>query len=201
MRAAVIQIVGILMQPPAPTAALPTARGKHSSFDFVDSGPVLAALAGAPCVLDLGCGRGDWSLALARAGTSVLAVDRWREGLSWLRQQAGRLPLHVLEADLGAPLPLPDGAAAGALLSLVLHHLASSGKAADLLTQIARVLAPGGVLAIIEFLPVPPPPGPPLAVRLPSSQVLALAFDAGLVGGPPRLIADHVGLYLLRKSL
>ena len=187
------------MQPPAPTAAPPAGRGKHSSYDFVDRAPVLAGLAGAGCVLDLGCGRGDWSLALARAGTPVLAVDRWSEGLQWLRQQADDLPLHVLEADLGAPLPLPDGAAGGALLSLVLHHLAASGKAQELLAQITRVLAPGGVLAIVEFLPVPPPPGPPLAVRLQPPQVLALAADAGLVGGPPQSIAGHVGLYLLRK--
>ncbi len=187
------------MQPPDTTLAPPGGRGKHSSYEFVDRAPVLAALADARCVLDLGCGRGDWSLALARAGTPVLAVDRWREGLLWLRQQAGGLPLRVLEADLAAPLPLPDGSAGGALLSLVLHHLASTGGAPELLTQIARVLAPGGMLAIIEFLPVPPPPGPPLAVRLSPALVLALAADAGLVGDAPRPIADHVGLYLVRK--
>ncbi len=187
------------MQPPGLIAAPPAGPGKHSSYEFVDRAPVLAALADVRCVLDLGCGRGDWSLALARAGTPVLAVDRWREGLQWLRQQAGDLPLQVLEADLAAPLPLPDGAMDGALLSLVLHHLASSGRAQDLLAQIARVLAPGGMLAIIEFLPVPPPPGPPLAVRLSPAQMLRLAAGAGLVGEAPPPIAGHVGLYLLRK--
>jgi len=187
------------MQPPEAPLAPPSGRGKHSSHEFVDRAPVLAALAGAPCVLDLGCGRGDWSLALARAGTPVLAVDRWREGLRWLRQQASGLPLRVCEADLGAPLPVADGAAGGALLSLVLHHLAASGRAQDVLAQIARVLAPDGVLAIIEFLPVPPPPGPALGLRLTPAQVLGLATGAGLTGAPPRSIAAHVGLYQLRK--
>ena len=94
---------------------------------------------------------------------------------------------------------MPDGAAGGVLLSLVLHHLAASGRAQDLLAQIARVLAPDGVLAIIEFLPVPPPPGPALAVRLTPAQVLGLASEAGLTGAPPQSIAGHVALYLLRK--
>ncbi|MDD3651404.1 methyltransferase domain-containing protein [Immundisolibacter sp.] len=187
------------MQPPDPVAA-PSAPGKHSSFDFVAHAPVLDALAGAGCVLGLGCGRGDWSLALARRGTPVLAVDRWVEGLAWLRAQAHGLPLLAVRADLTAPLPLADGSIDGVLLALVLHHLAGAGRAASVLAQIARALRPGGVLAIVEFLPVPPPPGPPLAVRLSPADVLALAAGAGLAGGPPVPVADHVGLYVQRKS-
>src|SRR5690606_40938958 len=53
-------------------------------------------------------------------------------------------------------------------------------------------------ISIIEFLPVPPPPGPPLAVRLTPAQVLGLASAAGLRGAPPQSIAGHVALYLLQ---
>jgi SAM-dependent methyltransferase len=191
------------MQPPKPTLppnGPPSAPGKHSSFEFVAHAPVLAALAGAARVLDLGCGRGDWSVALARRGTPVLALDRWVDGLAWLRGRSRGLPLLPVRADLTAPLPLADASVDGVLLALVLHHLAGSDRAPGALAQIARVLRPGGVLAIVEFLPVPPPPGPPLAVRLPPAAVVALAAGAGLAGGgQPQPIADHVGLYLLRK--
>jgi SAM-dependent methyltransferase len=187
------------MQPPDPAAAPPRAPGKHSSFDFVAHAPVLDALGAARCVLDFGCGRGDWSLALARRGTPVLAVDRWVDGLAWLTRQAHDLPLLALRADLTAPLPLADGAVDAVLLALVLHHLAGNGKAPGVLAEIARVLRPGGVLAIVEFLPVPPPPGPPFAVRVPPAEVLTLAAGAGLQGDQSQPVADHVGLYVLRK--
>ena len=202
-----LRVPGSLMQPPDPAAAPPSEPpngppsrpGKHSSFEFVAHAPVLAALAGAERVLDMGCGRGDWSVALAQRGTPVLALDRWVDGLAWLRARSHGLPLLPARADIAAPLPLADASIDGVLLALVLHHLAGSGRAAGVLAQIARVLRPGGVLAIVEFLPVPPPPGPPLAVRLQPADVLALAAGAGLVDGEPQPVADHVGLYVLRK--
>ena len=187
------------MQPTDHAAVAPTAPGKHSSFGFVDTAPVLAALAVADQVLDLGCGAGDWSLALASAGTPVLAIDRWRAGLAWLSRHGQGLPLLALEAELGAPLPVAGGAAGGVLLSLALHHLVTSGVAPRLLAEVSRVLRPGGILAVVEFLPVPRPPGPPLAVRLSPQQVLALTADAGLLDPAVQPIADHVALYRLRK--
>ncbi|WP_372718228.1 class I SAM-dependent methyltransferase [Immundisolibacter sp.] len=187
------------MQPSDDAAVAPTASGKHSSFSFVDRTPVLAALGGPGQVLDLGCGVGNWSLALASGGTPVLAIDRWRAGLGWLGQHGQGLPLLALEADLGAPLPVADGAVGGVLLSLVLHHLRASGVAARLVIEVARVLRPGGLMAVVEFLPVPPPPGPPLAARLSTQQVLALSANAGLIESATQPIADHVALYVSRK--
>jgi SAM-dependent methyltransferase len=189
------------MQPSDHAAVVPTAPGKHSSFSFVDRAPVFAALAGAGEVLDLGCGAGDWSLALASGGTQVLAIDRWRAGLGWLSQRGQGLPLLALEADLGAPLPVADGAVGGVLLSLALHHLAASSAAPRLLAEVARVMRPGGILAVVEFLPVPPPPGPPLVVRLSPLQVLALSANVGLLDPTVQPIADHAALYVLRKPL
>lgn len=183
------------MQPPDNDAAPPGGAGKHSSFDFVERAPVLAALAGGRRALDLGCGRGDWSLALARTGTPVLALDRWWDGLRWLRRRAQGLPVLALRADLAAPLPLAAAAVDRVLLALVLHHLVATGAAAAVLAQVARVLAPGGVLAVVEFLPVAPPPGPPRAIRLAPAQVLELAAGAGLTGEPPIPVAPHVALY------
>jgi SAM-dependent methyltransferase len=132
-----------------------------------DSGPPEPALAEfvrglerAPRALDVGCGDGRLSTLLAAgeltlADVSAVALERARR----------RLPqAHVVELDPDAPLPLADGAFDLVLCAETLEHVRDVQL---LLSEIRRVLSPGGRLALTT--PATPPlmrPPDPLSPHL-----------------------------------
>ena len=61
----------------------------------------------------------------------------------------------------------------------MLHDLVEAGTAVAALTETARVLKPGGTLAIVEFDKVAGPPGPPVAIRLAPEEVARLVTPYG----------------------
>lgn len=105
-----------------------------------------------PTVLDVGCGDGALSLALGRArpafGGSVLAfdtrLDRARAARARVRWSDRPAATAVFVADAAA-IPLPSASVAAAASGEVLEHLADDAAAAR---EVARVLAPGGSLAV-----------------------------------------------------
>jgi len=98
-------------------------------------------------VADIGAGTGAFSAAFSDwFGLSVLAV----EPSAAMRAQIPRRPgIQVLEGDVSA-LPLPDGSADGAWLSLVIHHVSDLEAAAR---EIRRVLRPGAPVLIRQGFP------------------------------------------------
>ena len=93
---------------------------------------------GAP-VGDLGCGPGHVAAYLADQGVPVVGVDL---SPGMLAQAPAGLP--VVAGDLRA-LPLADGALAAAVAFYSLIHLPPGSEVAAL-TEIRRVVRPGGVL-------------------------------------------------------
>ncbi len=164
----------------------PTAAGS-SSFDLVDAGALLrrAGLGPGHTFLDAACGRGPYTLAARDivGETGLLyGLDLWLEGIASLRAEAAARGIANLVAavvDLGAPLPVPDAAVDVALLATVLHDLAQDGKEGRALAELARVLAPGGTLAVLEFRKIDGPPGPPARIRLAADEVEALVVPHG----------------------
>ncbi len=110
-------------------------------------------LRGGMRVLDLGCGTGNASLAAARAGAEVTAVEpAWR-----LREvAAARAAAEGLEQQLSvlmgeaASIPAPDGTfdVAVSIFALIFAPNAESGA-----RELLRVTRPGGRIAFTCWIP------------------------------------------------
>lgn len=155
-------------------------------------------------VLDLGCGRGGWSLSIARVVGStgrVYAFDRRTDGLARLRQMAiyeGLDQISVWAGDAAEPIPLPDASMDCCLVAMVLHHLLQADNAAPALADIYRVLRPQGRLLVMEFRSVEPPPGPPKKIRVGCRDLRALLTDHGFTSSHVIALEPHV--YLLSSN-
>jgi demethylmenaquinone methyltransferase/2-methoxy-6-polyprenyl-1,4-benzoquinol methylase len=95
-------------------------------------------------VLDLACGTGDLAELAARRGARVVGVDFAREMLCGARRRAVRAAL--VQAD-GARLPLHSGFATAAVCGFALRNFVSLS---EIFAELARVLAPGGRVALLE---------------------------------------------------
>lgn len=121
-------------------------------------------------VLDLGCGTGAGTFALlARFPEAhVTAVDASVEHLQRLRDKACergvQARVRTVQADLDDPARLDLGAPDLVWASASLHHLADPDR---VLHRVHDVLAPGGLLAVVElagfprFLPADAPEDAP----------------------------------------
>src|SRR5215469_4046261 len=107
--------------------------------------PAILALAGDVAgrrILDVGCGSGPLFEALRDRGAIVTGFDKSTGMLELARRRLGDgADLQV--ADLGSPLPFPDGAFDDVIACLVLHYLEDWTQP---LAELRRVLKPGGRL-------------------------------------------------------
>ena len=99
-------------------------------------------------LVDLACGTGDLSALAARAGYRTIGADL-SAGMLAANRAAG--PLAQAEASA---LPFPDGAVDGVLCGYALRNFTDLPAS---LAEAARVLRPGGRIAVLEV--AAPPPG------------------------------------------
>ena len=99
---------------------------------------------------DLGCGTGQLTETVAPYVKRVIAVDGSEDMLDAARQRvAGAKNVDVRKGEL-ENLPLDAGELDAAMLSLVLHYSPAPPRA---LAEVARVLAPGGRVLVVDMLP------------------------------------------------
>lgn len=165
----------------------PKAAGK-SSFDLIDTAKTFAMMDVAPgsIVLDLACGVGNYSTALAmRVGETgtVYAADLWKEGIEALNQKIVTLRItniRTLVADITLPLPLADGTMDACLAATVLHDLPQNRLDATI-QEVARLLKSGGMFNILEFKKIDNGPGPPIHMRMDQTELDALVGRFGFI--------------------
>lgn len=97
--------------------------------------------------LDLGCGPGAQSVALAELGFSVTAIDANAQLLAELSNHAGNLPIRTVLHDLCALatcIALPVQVDAAVCLGDIIPHLPSTQCITTLFQQVRELLAPHG---------------------------------------------------------
>jgi ubiquinone/menaquinone biosynthesis C-methylase UbiE len=197
-----------MVQTPDDAAAKPPGAGK-SSFDLIEPARLLAELPLQPGItfLDLGCGAGNYTLAVAEVIGQhgvVVALDLWPSGIEALEeraQAAGRRNIRALLADISKLVPLGDGSVDLCLMATVLHDLAEVGLAEGALKEASRVLKPGGVLAIVEFDKVEGPPGPPRHIRLAPEEVENIVSPYGFQKTGLTRVGPYNYLIMFTKEL
>ena len=140
--------------------------------------------------LDFGCGVGRLSRALAGHFDEVLGLDLSRPMVERARELNADRPACNFEVNASAELvDLGDGAFDLVLSLITLQHVSDAAAVRSYLRELARVLAPGGLLAVQLPLHVP------RRVRWhPARAAHALARAVGLA--PPGRLAPwamHLG--------
>jgi SAM-dependent methyltransferase len=124
-----------------------SAENEASLLNAYYERPAMLALAGDVAgrrILDAGCGSGPLFAALRDRGAIVTGFDKSAGMVELARRRLGD-DADLRVADLGGPLPFPDGGFDDVIASLVLHYLEDWGPA---LAELRRVLKPGGRLLV-----------------------------------------------------
>jgi len=164
----------------------PIGAGK-SSFELIDFQALLAELpvTAETCLLDLACGAGAYSLALAEhlgKDAEIFAYDLWAEGIETLNREIETRQIKKIQAgiaDVTQAIPLEDGCVDVCLMATVLHDFVATRSEPGVLGELARVVRPGGTLAVVEFKVLDGPPGPPREVRITPETVRELVCGHG----------------------
>lgn len=134
-------------------------RWRAAMVDRVADGAAGAGVVGpGDTILDVATGTAGVALMLEeRTGARVVGLDLTE---AMLRQGRANVARHgrsdriTLLLGQGERLPFPDACFAGLTFTYLLRYVADPAAA---LTELARVVRPGGVMASLEFH-VPPPP-------------------------------------------
>ncbi len=103
----------------------------------------------APAILEVGAGTGRYSIALAKQGLRVTAVELIEHNLEILRAKLdGSEPITALQGNALDLSPLPDGSFDLTMLLGPMYHLYTKGEKLRALSEAVRVTKPGGHILV-----------------------------------------------------
>jgi SAM-dependent methyltransferase len=97
-------------------------------------------------VLDYGCGSGYGSARIAAGAAKITAVDVADDAIAYASAEFGGANLEFIAIDPAQPLPFDDASFDTVLSFQVFEHVRDTGR---YLSEIRRVLAPGGRLVLV----------------------------------------------------
>ena len=150
-----------------------------SSKDILDPHIVLNAigLKEGDVFLDAGSGDGYMSLAassiVGEKGT-VYAVDSYEESMDILKKEIESKNIENITpiiADIRKKIPIKDGTVDLCYMANVLHGFVENDETEKVMSEVRRIIKPGGTLAVVEFQKIENTPGPPLNVRIAPKKI------------------------------
>jgi tellurite methyltransferase len=104
------------------------------------------------CIVDAGCGYGRNLVYLLRQGAQIFAVDQNAEGIDHVRRLSASLntglPPENFQVAPVERMPFPSAIADAVLCSAVLHFASDEDHFRAMLSELWRVLKPGGLLFV-----------------------------------------------------
>jgi ubiquinone/menaquinone biosynthesis C-methylase UbiE len=164
-------------------------EGGKTSFRWVDGDKLFKEISLIPgnTFLDLGCGKGDYTLAVAQIlgrDSEIIGIDQWAEGIDILTTEAknqGFPNIKAYTGDISQELPVKSSSVDICLMSAVLHGLVKNERVEGTLKELKRVMKPRGQLAVIEWKKKEGPPGPSISTRLSEKEVEDLLNPVGFI--------------------
>ncbi len=152
------------------------------------------------CVLDAGAGSGYLTIPAAiRTNGTVYALDMDPRMLNVIRSKAISENITNIQLIQGgiAPIPMADNSVDVVLASLILHEV---GPLSPVLGQMHRVLKVGGYFLCIEYeKDESAVEGPPMHIRIPSTEMEKELISAGFIIEQKRFIKETIYIITARK--
>ncbi len=151
---------------------------------------------------DIGCGPGFFTIPAAQIvgkQGAVYAADIEGEMLSTVRSrasEAGLTNVRIVKTS-DREIPITPGSCDFVLLAFIIHEIEHR---ASFLHRAARLLKPGGRLAILEWEKIEESAGPPIDERLTPEDVLADAQAAGLQPVEERSVTPSQYLRIFERA-
>jgi ubiquinone/menaquinone biosynthesis C-methylase UbiE len=160
-------------------------------LDFVELKPEYVAA-------DLGCGSGYFTVPLANRVKTVYGIDIQQEMLKHLEQKIQTQRIGNIQPMLSTNnlIPLENDSVDLLLTVNTLHEFPNRQKT---LTEIHRVLKQGGLAVIVDFKKEDTPRGPPVEIRVSSTQAIQLFEKMGFVFVKSRETLYHYVLVFQKK--